>query len=187
MRYLLRSPTASPLGVTPGTFEPRDTGGLRSGSCTDPRHGIATAKGGREPAHPTGECPPSDGVVKAEPFCVAYEMSIEVLDGEFPARLWMEARGDALVEVALQCQVIEWRWQHFGWGTVLEIIVADEADWERFRTAPAVQAALDAVPDRVSGLMIYRGRGGTSAPREPRRPRPRPLPRRRRQRGRAQG
>ena len=54
----------------------------------------------------------------------------------------------------------------------MEIVFADEADWERFRTAPAVQAALDAVPDRVSGLMIYRGRGGTSAPREPRRPRP---------------
>ena len=99
-------------------------------------------------------------------------MSIEVLDGEFPAHLWMEARGDALVEVALQCQVIEWRWQHFGWGTVLEIVFADEADWERFRTAPAVQAALDAVTDRVSGLLIYRGRGGTSAHREPRRPRP---------------
>ncbi len=48
----------------------------------------------------------------------------------------------------------------------------DEADWERFRAHPGVQAALDAVPDRISGLMIYRGRGGTSAPREPRRPRP---------------
>ncbi len=33
---------------------------------------------------------------------VAYEMSIEVLDGDFPAELWMEARGDVLVEVALQ-------------------------------------------------------------------------------------
>jgi hypothetical protein len=83
-------------------------------------------------------------------------MSIEVLDGEFPARLWMEARGDSLVEVALQCQLIEWRWQHFGWGSVLEIVFDNEADWERFCATPAVQAALDAVPDRVSGLMIYR-------------------------------
>lgn len=99
-------------------------------------------------------------------------MSIEVLDGEFSAQLWMEARGDTLVEVALQCNVIEWHWQHFGWGTVLEMSFADEADWEQFRANPAVQAALDAVPDRVSGLMIYRGRGGTAAPREPRRPRP---------------
>ena len=75
-------------------------------------------------------------------------------DGEFPASLWMEAWGDTLVEVALQCQVIEWRWQHFGWGTVLEIVFDDEAAWDRFRAGPAVQAALDAVPDRVSGLMI---------------------------------
>lgn len=99
-------------------------------------------------------------------------MSIEVLDGDFPAWLWAEAHGDGLVEAALQCQVIEWRWRHFEWGTVLELDFADEAGWERFRDSTAVQAALDAVPDRISGLLIYRGRGGTSAPREPRRPRP---------------
>lgn len=74
----------------------------------------------------------------------------------------MEAHGDSLVEAALQCDVIEWRWQHFDWGTILEIEFADEASWERFRASPAVQAALDAVPDRVSGLMIYRGRGGAA-------------------------
>ena len=68
-------------------------------------------------------------VVQSQP--VAYEMSIEVLDGDFPAWLWAEAHGDSLIE-----------------------------------------AALDAVPDRFSGLLIYRGRGGASAPREPRRPRP---------------
>lgn len=104
---------------------------------------------------------------------VAYEMSIEVLDGEFPAHLWIEAHGDSLVEAALQCGVIEWRWQHFDWGVVLEIDFADEAGWERFRAGTAVQAALDGVPDRFSGLLIYRGRGGSSAPRMPRRPRPR--------------
>ena len=93
---------------------------------------------------------------------VAFEMSIEVLDGDFAAWLWAEAHGDSLVEAALQCHVVEWRWHHF----------ADEADWERFRASTAVQAALDAVPDRFSGLLIYRGRGGASAPREPRRPRP---------------
>ena len=99
-------------------------------------------------------------------------MSIEVLDGEFPAWLWVDAHGDSLIEAALQCDVVEWRWHHFGWGAVLELDFADESGWERFRARTAVQAALDAVPDRFSGLLIYRGRGGTSAPREPRRPRP---------------
>jgi len=103
---------------------------------------------------------------------MGYEMSIEVLDGEFPAYLWMQAHGDSLIEAALHYDVIEWQWRHFDWGTVLEMDFADENSWERFRANPAVQAALDAVPDRVSGLLIYRGRGGTSAPREPRRPRP---------------
>jgi hypothetical protein len=37
-----------------------------------------------------------------------------------------------------------------------------------------VLAALDAVPDPVNGLLIYRGRGGTSASGKPRRPRPAP-------------
>jgi hypothetical protein len=37
-----------------------------------------------------------------------------------------------------------------------------------------VRAALDAVPDPVNGLLIYRGRGGTSAAGKPRRPRPAP-------------
>ena len=103
---------------------------------------------------------------------MAYEMSIEVLDGEFPAWLWAEAHGDSLVEAALRCNVIEWQCHHFAWGTVLELDFADESAWERFRESTAVQAALDAVPNRFSGLLIYRGRGGASAPREPRRPRP---------------
>ncbi|MGI8806924.1 MAG: hypothetical protein ACR2KK_03605 [Acidimicrobiales bacterium] len=104
---------------------------------------------------------------------MAFEMSIEVLDGEFPAHLWIEAHGDSLVEAALQCGVIEWRWQYFDWGVVLEIDFANEAGWERFRASSAVQAALDAVPDRFSGLLIYRGKGGSSAPLMPRKTRPR--------------
>lgn len=39
-----------------------------------------------------------------------------MLDGEFPAHLWIKAHGDSLVEAALQCGVIEWQWQHFDWG-----------------------------------------------------------------------
>ena len=103
---------------------------------------------------------------------MGYEMSIEVLDGEFSARLWVEAHGDSLIEAALHHRVIEWNWQHFDWGSVLELEFVDEEAWELFRASPAVAAALDAVPDRVSGLLIYRGRGGTSSPRQPRRPRP---------------
>jgi hypothetical protein len=103
---------------------------------------------------------------------MGYEMSIEVLDGEFSARLWVEAHGDGLIEAALHYGVIEWNWQHFDWGSVLELEFVDEQAWELFRASPAVSAALDAVPDRVSGLLIYRGRGGTSSPRQPRRPRP---------------
>lgn len=61
-------------------------------------------------------------------------------------------------------------------GVVLEIDFADEAGWERFRASTAVQAALDAVPDRFSGLLIYRGKGGSSAPRMPRKPRLDPGP-----------
>ncbi len=99
-------------------------------------------------------------------------MSIEVLDGEFSARLWAEAHGDSLIEAALHHGVIEWNWQHFDWGSVLELEFVNEEAWERFRVSSAVTAALDAVPDGISGLLIYRGRGGTSSPRQPRRPRP---------------
>jgi hypothetical protein len=55
---------------------------------------------------------------------------------------------------------------------VLELEVPDEAAWEAFRGLPAVAAALDAVPDPVSGLIVYRGRGGSSSRPEPRKPRP---------------
>jgi hypothetical protein len=48
----------------------------------------------------------------------------------------------------------------------------DEWHWEFFYSLPAVQAALDAVPDPLSGLAVHRGRGGASGTRLPRRPRP---------------
>jgi len=49
-----------------------------------------------------------------------------------------------------------------------------EEQWDAFCALPVVRAALDAVPDPVSGLLIYRGRGGGAGAREPRRPRPAP-------------
>jgi hypothetical protein len=50
----------------------------------------------------------------------------------------------------------------------------DSDQWQAFRSLPAVRAALDAVPDPVNGLLIYRGRGGSSATGKPRKPRPAP-------------
>jgi hypothetical protein len=55
---------------------------------------------------------------------------------------------------------------------VLEVAFLDEWRWERFYGRPAVQAALDAAPDPVKGLLVHRGRGGSSGSRLPRRPRP---------------
>jgi hypothetical protein len=98
--------------------------------------------------------------------------SIEVLDGAFSASLWSEAHGDALVEAAFLSGAKDWSWHRHSWGVVLELEVPDEAAWEAFRALPAVAAALDAVPDPVSGLIVYRGRGGSSSRPEPRKPRP---------------
>jgi hypothetical protein len=53
-------------------------------------------------------------------------------------------------------------------------ISADEEARDRFRTLPAVTAALDAVPDPVNGVLVYPGRGGGSGASRPRRPGPAP-------------
>jgi hypothetical protein len=55
---------------------------------------------------------------------------------------------------------------------VFEVCFPEEARWEAFRALPGIQAALDAVPDPVNGVLIYRGRGGGAGARTPRRPRP---------------
>jgi hypothetical protein len=55
---------------------------------------------------------------------------------------------------------------------VFEVCFRDEAAWEAFRGLAGVQAALDAVPDPVNGVMVYRGRGGGAGSRRPRRPKP---------------
>ena len=57
---------------------------------------------------------------------------------------------------------------------VFEVLFETEEQWEAFRGLPVVRAALDAVPDPVNGLLIYRGRGGGAGAREPRRPKPAP-------------
>ncbi len=98
--------------------------------------------------------------------------SIEVLNGSVPAARWKDAHGTLLVEAALTNGAADWAWHEHRWGVVLEVAFADEGRWERFYGLPAVQAALDATPDPVRGLLVHRGRGGSSGARLPRRPRP---------------
>jgi hypothetical protein len=101
--------------------------------------------------------------------------SIEVRDGAFPAAQWRNAHDEFLAEAALTHGARTWNWVILSWGVVLEVGFVDDEDWIRFRHLPAVQAALDAVPDPVGGLVIYPGRGGMSGAPMPRRPRPSPL------------
>ncbi len=99
--------------------------------------------------------------------------TIEVLNGLFSAQRWEDSHGDALVEAAHTNRVLDWQWTRHPWGVALELGFADEDNWLRFRALPAVQAALDAVPDVGAGLLIYPGRGGASGAqvqRKPRRP-----------------
>lgn len=98
--------------------------------------------------------------------------SIEVLDGDTSASLWADAHGDALTESALGYGALDWAWHAHTWGVVFEVRFVDEAAWDRWRESLALQAALDAVPDPVSGLIVYKGRGGSSGRVQPRKPRP---------------
>lgn len=99
-------------------------------------------------------------------------MSIEVFDGVTSASQWAEAHGDILVEVALVTGATDWAWHRNTWGVVFEVRFEDEAAWDRFRATLAVQTALDSVPDPMSGLLVYRGRGGSAGRANPRKPRP---------------
>jgi hypothetical protein len=98
--------------------------------------------------------------------------SVEVFHGEFQASRWQDSYSSSLIESAISHGAIEWNWLQHGYGVVFEVCFADEARWETFRSLPAVRAALDAVPDPVNGLLIYRGRGGGAGAAAPRRPRP---------------
>jgi hypothetical protein len=100
--------------------------------------------------------------------------SIEVLHGEFSAFRWQEQHDSALIEAALTNGAVDGAWHADTWGVVFEICFGDEERWEKFCSLPAVRAALDGVPDPISGLLIYRGRGGGAAAGKPRKPRPTP-------------
>ena len=99
--------------------------------------------------------------------------SIEVFDAQVQAALsWKDSYRSALVESALTSGAVEWAWLEHRSGVVFEVCFPDEARWEAFRALPGVQAALDAAPDPVNGVLLYRGRGGGAGARSPRRPKP---------------
>lgn len=98
--------------------------------------------------------------------------SIEVFDGATSASVWAEAYRDALMETAVTSGASDWSWHRHTWGVVFEVCFADEEAWDAYANLPVVRAALDAVPDPVTGLIVYRGRGGSSGSPFPRKPRP---------------
>jgi hypothetical protein len=102
-------------------------------------------------------------------------LTIEVVDAGASAEGWRTAHGEGLVEAAVTHGALYWEWFETRWGVVLELAFPDDERLERYRDLPAVQAALDAVPDRLHGLLVYRGRGGGAGASVPRRPRPRPV------------
>jgi hypothetical protein len=98
--------------------------------------------------------------------------SIEVFNGPFPAARWKDAHSRSLIESAVTNGAVDWVWHEHRWGIVFEVAFANEWQWEAFRQLPGVQAALDAVPDPVAGLLVHRGHGGAAGKPAPRRPRP---------------
>lgn len=99
--------------------------------------------------------------------------SVEVFDSQLQAALrWKDSHRTQLVESAITSGALEWAWIEHRTGVVFEVCFEDEARWEAFRALPGVQAALDSAPDPVNGVLVYRGRGGSSGSRRPRRPKP---------------
>jgi hypothetical protein len=98
--------------------------------------------------------------------------SIEVFDGAFPALRWKHAHGSSLIESAFSNGAVDWVWHEHRWGVVLEVAFERDEQWEVYRGLPSVRAALDAVPDPVDGLLVYRGRGGGAGAPSRRRPKP---------------
>jgi hypothetical protein len=96
------------------------------------------------------------------------------MHGELSAFGWQEQHDSALIEAALTNGASDGSWHADKWGVVFEVLFDNEEQWEVFRNLPAVRAALDAVPDPVNGLLVYRGRGGGADARKPRRPKPAP-------------
>ncbi|HEX4834322.1 MAG TPA: hypothetical protein VH478_24880 [Trebonia sp.] len=101
--------------------------------------------------------------------------SVEVFSGDArPASAWRVAWEDQLTEAAATHGALYWEWHDTQYGVVFEACFPADEQWLAFRALPVVAAGLDAVPDPVNGLLVYRGRGGTAGARKPRGPRPAP-------------
>jgi hypothetical protein len=99
--------------------------------------------------------------------------SIEVFDSRIQAALrWKDSYRTQIVEAAITSGALDWQWIEHKTGVVFEVSFADEDKWEQFRARTGVQAALDGAPDPVSGVLVYRGRGGSAGSRQPKRPKP---------------
>jgi hypothetical protein len=105
---------------------------------------------------------------------VSHWLTIEVQHGALSADRWRRVHGESLIEAAVTNGARSWEWHTPRWGVIMELEFADEDARDRFRSLPAVTAALDAVPDPVNGVLVYPGRGGGSGAGKPRRPRPAP-------------
>jgi len=101
--------------------------------------------------------------------------TVEVFSGEkLPASGWRYAYEDELTEAAITHGALYYEWHDSQYGVIFEVLFPSDVEWEGFRELPAVRAALDAVPDPVNGLIIYRGRGGAAGSTKPRKPKPAP-------------
>jgi hypothetical protein len=99
---------------------------------------------------------------------------MEILDAEHAgttAAAWRGAYAQTLAESLVTNGAAAWKWFEFSWGVVLEVAFADERGWLDWRSLPGTQAALDAVPDPLRGLLVHRGHGGSSGGYVPRAPR----------------
>jgi len=101
--------------------------------------------------------------------------TIEVFSGDkLPASAWRYSYQDALIEAAATSGAVYWDWHDSQYGVVFEVCFTSDDQWETFRALPTVVSALDATPDPVNGLLVYRGRGGAAGSRKPRSPKPAP-------------
>jgi hypothetical protein len=102
-------------------------------------------------------------------------LTLEVFDRDAAAWSWRIVHEDGLVAAAVGAGARYWEWHEHPYGVVFELLLPDDAAVEAFRSLPTVCAALERAPDPLTGVLVYRGRGGGSGSRMPRRPRPSPL------------
>src|SRR5207249_1371519 len=121
-----------------------------------------TSRTTRGMSNGSSQPPDTPGAHRPKIGAVGDWFSIEVIDGSFAAGLWAEREGDALIWLAQEHGLSDWTWETHSWGVVLELELPDEATWEAFLAHPAVRGALDRVPNPTTGLLVYRGRGGSA-------------------------